>query len=139
MKGNLISRLWKNYKAKKERKNNISNIGISIEAKIFFFFINLFLLTSIFCFVCARQIFMFLPCSLSLQTSWKYIFRRNLFTKIKIYTFIIVWIPSRFYFSSFHFITVQSKIQYCDKLCFDFPSIMAVEKNIQSKTTKFII
>ena len=46
---------------------------------------------------------------------------------------------SWFRFSSFHFITVQRKIQYGDKLCFEFPSIMTVEKGIQSKITKFII
>ena len=35
---------------------------------------------------------------------------------------LLVWTPSWFYFSSLHFITVQSKIQYGDKLCFEFPT-----------------
>ena len=35
----------------------------------------------------------------------------------------LVWIPSWFYFSSLYFIAVQSKIQYGDKLCFEFPTL----------------
>ena len=45
----------------------------------------------------------------------------------------IVWIPSWFYFSSFHFITVQSKIQYGDKLCFEFPTLFDSWKNHPTK------